>query len=1524
MRLVGNTVLVKLRVFGFVAAALLIAGSLSQAHGQTAPYILPYTMSTFAGPSLNPAGTFTVGQACGKLFALDTTGDGCLAQYVSLGSDPHDVRVDAMGNVYWIDNSGKPVVHKINVETGLETVFMGSVAASKSCSTGDKLGDGCTATDGAANAGPGLFTSNFPKTRGLAVAPNGDVYDADVTDHVIHKVSAATGLMTIVAGTLSSAGLTNGNTSTTLTQLYSPRGVGVDPTTGNVYIADTGNNVIRMVTPAGVLSSVTLANGAAGSGSGGCTKIDASPILASSAQICAPEDVQVDSFGNIFITDTGSAQVRVIYGGRSTSFFGIAGPTAGYMYSVAGYNASTSTVSNTYPKDGTTPYELATTVTVSLRKIAVDNHGDLYIADAGSNVIWFVDHTTGYLRLLAGVYGATAGAQNPGCANKTDALGDGCLGPLATLYNSSSADASNSPDNLGNLYIGDYENSPITGRIRKLMSGLNFPTVSAGSSSTQSILVHFAIGDTQATTGAFTSSSPDFVIGAPSCGPANADGTYDCLVPVTFQPTKPGNDTATLTIKSALGGGSSYLLTGTGTVAALVIDPGNAAALSLAPLTATKSAQGLIVDGAGNAYIADTGNNRVLFYNAATSTPSVLAGTGTTGYTGDNGLATLATLKGPTAVTIDTSGSIYIADSGNNVIRKVNVTGVITTYAGGGSGTTAGTACAGSGGAATDTLGDGCPATVAKLSNPSGLAADNLGQIYVSDTGNNLIRQINDDGIITVFAGGATTVCTAYTDTTGDGCAALQTQFNAPTGLAFDATGVAILVADTGNHRVRKIAISTSFAYSGTGTTTLATGIEVNPVSLIAGNGSSGGSVDVSGLGAASSLTLPAGVAVDAAENVYIADTGDGAIRLVNATSNAITTIVGINGTPGAGTVPGPATSAELLNPASVAVTPAGTLFISDSGNNRILTDSRSQVSYNFGRTNVGFSSPAVTFTETSIGSTSALLPSPLYVATGGNTGIFTLTAPSGSTGCVASETLTAGSACQLIGQFTPTAVGNNLSETYTETGAGPASNPTTPLAGGTPVITLVGTGAVLTPTTSTVAQTNPAPGTNPQFGATTTLTATVSAVCNTAAPSCSPTGTVRIVVDGTAGGPITLNSALPPTASQVVSGLSVGPHTVSCQYSGDNFYAASSCATVTITVAQASTTSLLSVTNNNMPQFTSVTLTATVLSNTSGSPQGTVTFYANGVALSTPPPPTSINQPVNAATGTASLVLAVTLDANGNVVACPVTTGTCGNTTLAPGTYTLTCTYNGASNFATSNCAPVTFTVVGDTPSFTLVARGCGAVNLYITGTSSAGEGVACATGTEILNNGVPTIATAQGSTTDATIFINVTNTVVGTLTFSCSGLPQYSVCTFSPTSIPMLASGGVVTPVYTDVTMWTDIQPYAVTSSLAKPSLGNGSSGVRLAAIVGWPLTLLGMVGLFRLRRKPGTIRGLSLFALLLVMCGSSLVFTGCAGPGAYSPVLTPAGTYPVTVTVTGDGITKSTTVNFKVSGPGFTGQE
>ena len=1511
----------------------MIAAPFSQAHGQTAPYVLPYTMSTFAGPSLPTTGTFTVGAPCGKLFALDSTGDGCLAQYVSIGSDPHDIRADAKGNVYWIDNSGHPLIHKISAETGLETVLVGSVALTKACATAaNKIGDGCVSTDGVANSGPNLYTANFVKTRGLAVAPNGDVYDADYTSGEVHKINAATGVMTVVAGT-GTGGYFDGPASTS--QLYSPRGVGIDQNTGNVYIADTGNNVIRMVTPGGVVSSVTLQNGAIGGGCAtGIVKVDASGVSAATSLLCAPEDVQVDPYGNIFITDTGNAQVRVIYGGKSTSFFGIPNPVAGFIYSVAGYNATASPSSATYPKDGTTPYILATTVTVSLRKIAVDNHGDLYIADAGSNVIWFVDHTTGYMRLLAGNYGATAGAAATGCAKQTDSLGDGCLGPQAALYNSSGSDAANGVDNLGNLYITDFEGSAAAGRLRKLLSGLNFPAVAAGSSYTQSVFIHFAVGDSQATTGAFTSSSSDFAVGTPSCGPANADNTYDCIVPITFQPSKPGNDTATLTVLSAKGGSTSYLLAGTGTVAAIVIDPGNAAALSLAPLTATKSAQGLILDGAGNAYIADTGNNRVLFYNAATSTPSVFAGTGTAGYTGDNGLATTATLKGPTALTIDSGGNVYIADSGNNVVRKVSITGVITTYAGGGAGTTAGTICAGSGGAAIDTLGDGCLATQGKLSNPSGLAADNLGQIYVSDTGNNLIRQINVDGIITVFAGGATTVCTAYTDTTGDGCAALQAQFNGPTGLAFDSTGTALLVADTGNNRIRRIGLATAFGYSGTGTATLVTGIQANPVSLIAGNGSSGGSVDVSGLATLSSLTAPTGVAVDAAENVYIADTGDGAVRLVNATSNAITTIVGINGTPGAGTVPGPATSAELLTPGGVAVTPAGTLFIADTGNNRILTDSRSQVSYNFGRTNIGFSSPAVTFTETSIGTTSALLPSPLYVASGGNAGVFSLTAPSGSTGCVASETLTAGSACILTGQFTPTVIGNNLSETYTETGAGSTANPSTPLAGGTPAITLVGTGAVLTQTTSTVAQTNPAAGTNSQFGASVTLTATVSATCNSAAPSCSPTGTVRIVVDGTAGGPITLSSALPPTASQVVSGLSVGPHVISCQYSGDNFYASSSCGNVTITVAQASTTSLLSVTNNNMPQYTTVVLTATVLSNTSGSPQGTVTFFANGVALSTPPPPTSINQPVNATTGTATLKLAVTLDTNGNVVACPVSTGTCGNTTLAPGTYTLTCTYNGASNFATSNCAPVTFTVVAQAPSFTLTARGCAALDLYETGTAVAGEGVAptnsttagCLTGTEIMNlaTGVPTIATAQGSTTDATIFINVTNTVAGTLTFSCSGLPQYSICTFSPTSITLAATAGVVAPVYTDVTMWTDIQPYAVTSSLAKPSLGNGSNGVRLAMIVGWPVTLLGLVGLFRLRRKPGTMRGLSLLALLLVLGGSSLVFTGCAGPGSYTPVLTPAGTYPVTVTVTGDGITKSTIVNFKVSSPGITGQE
>jgi hypothetical protein len=189
--------------------------------------------------------------------------------------------------------------------------------------------------------------------------------------------------------------------------------------------------------------------------------------------------------------------------------------------------------------------------------------------------------------------------------------------------------------------------------------------------------------------------------------------------------------------------------------------------------------------------------------------------------------------------------------------------------------------------------------------------------------------------------------------------------------------------------------------------------------------------------------------------------------------------------------------------------------------------------------------------------------------------------------------------------------------------------------------------------------------------------------------------------------------------------------------------------------------------------------------------------------------------------------------------------------------------------------------------------------------------------------NNGIPAntpvdVAVAQGSTTDVTLFITPTNTVTGTLTFACSGLPANSTCTFSPTSIPLTASTAFATPVYTDVTLWTDLQP------VSHAGLRREHGNISLAAIIGWPLTLAGLLGLLRLHRRRRGLNGLTLMALAMVLAGSSLALNGCAGPGAYTPNFTTAGNYPITITVTGPNVSQSTVIYFTVTSPGITGQQ
>ncbi len=1512
-----------------VTAAAVFAATASR--GQTAPQLLPYTMSTYAGPTAAPG----TGTKCGSFVSLDPVGDGCPALNASVGPDPHDVRVDGKGNVYWIDNlaSAITLIHKINPFTKQVTLALSNDLNNKGCGNVTP-GYNCPASDGAANNSANYTLLN-KNQRGMAVDAQGDIFLAGYNDDYIHKISASTGLFTNVAG--------NGAASTTTTgpalgtSIASIRGVGVD-SYGNVYIAETANNIVVVdcvavganspcTSPSqvGNLVQLTATNTSA-------NKVITAGVLATSQQLNAPEDVQVDSNGNIYIADQGNGLLRAIYEGKG-SLPGVANPQTGFIYNIAGTGIAVLPVPNTtyqnspYPSTFT-PVVLGTNVALGLRKISIDAQNNIYIADSSENVIWFVDNATGYIRILAGQLGPASGTAAPSCSGG-NTLGDGCPGSLASLYlTGNTADGATAADNQGNLYITDGEGGAATSRIRKLLSGLNFPSVTVGSSTTQTLFIHFGVGDGL---NAQRSSNPDFTLTSTTCNTNTAgDNTADCTVAVTFKPTLAGAETSTLTVTSSKGLTSTFELTGTGVAAQFVIDPGN---LQLAAVT-TANPQAVFSDAAGNTYVADTGNNRILFI-PANGTSTILAGspTGAAGSSGDGGLATAALLSGPTGIAVDTARNVYIADTGNNRIRKINAaTGIITTFAGGGA------ACS----TATDALGDFCPATAAALNAPAGVAADTLGNVYISDTGNNLIRQVSVSGIITRLAGGGSGTCTnpiGTLDTQGDGCAASATVFAGPTGLFFDPVGNFLFVADTGHSTVRKIFLGTNIPTTAAAPYYTAASVQQNTVTLVAGNGSAGSSPNT--LATLAQLNGPTGVYVDAAENVYIADTQNSAIRLVDSVSGNISTVAGILGTSGLDpTLPNTATDAQLDLPSSVTVA-NGALIFADAANNRILGSFRSNINYNFGRVNVPTTgSPIVTFTQTSSGNAAAALSTPAYVATG-DTSQFVFSTP-GSNGCGANTTYAPGTFCQYTGQFVPTAAQTTpYSATYTETSA--TANPI-------PSIKLIGTGAIQTATNPTVAQTSPSG--SPQYGQPVSLTITVApASCNLSAPSCNPTGTVRFIINNVSGTAINIPAGTNTVTLSNVTSLVFGQNTISCSYSGDFYYAAGSCPNVIINVTQATTTSVLTVTGSGQAQFPTnncssvtynglpatqcvdATLTATVKSSTIGIPSGSVTFFYAPASGGTPVAFTNgTNIPINNSTGQATLNLAEIVYGNGVEAS---------NNTLPPGSYTLTCQYNGATDYAVSSCSGVPFTVLADAPGYaSVVTRGCSITTLSALNTQTPQQNGSCATGagnTEqtytnpTTNITAKEISTADGASADASIFISPTNTLSGTLTFSCSGLPQYTACTFSPTSIALAPGTGHIIPVYTDVTVFTDVQPGNV-GALSKPAFGRNNT-ITLAQLgvssrILWPFTALALLTLVLLRRRLKSLRGIALLGLALLLSVGTLGLNGCAGPGAYKATLTPAspGGIPYLITVNITNGTVATTTNFylNITAPGITGQQ
>lgn len=343
-------------------------------------------------------------------------------------------------------------------------------------------------------------------------------------------------------------------------------------------------------------------------------------------------------------------------------------------------------------------------------------------------------------------------------------------------------------------------------------------------------------------------------------------------------------------INTIAGGGSTYLENNQPAIWAAFHDP-----------------EAIAVDTSGNIYVADSnfnGGQGAVIYKISGAIISIVAGTGTQGYSGDGGLATNAQL-GPwvAAIAVAPSGNIYIADTYYSVIRKVTVsTGIISTYAG-----TNKTLHGGGYG------GDGGLATKAQLYAPEGLAVD-ASNVYIADSGNCRVRKVNLSGIITTVAGNGT--C-GYT---GDGGAATSAEFNGLRGMALDPNGN-LYIADIGvngmNSNIRKLTTSTGI------------------ISTVAGYPGQGGYGGDGGLATSALLNRATDVAVDSTGNLYIADQYNFRIRKVDASTGIISTMAG-NGQNGYSGDGGLATNAEISYPLGVAVDSSGAVDIADTHNVRI------------------------------------------------------------------------------------------------------------------------------------------------------------------------------------------------------------------------------------------------------------------------------------------------------------------------------------------------------------------------------------------------------------------------------------------------------------------------------------------------------------------------------------------------------------------------------------------------------------
>ncbi len=313
-------------------------------------------------------------------------------------------------------------------------------------------------------------------------------------------------------------------------------------------------------------------------------------------------------------------------------------------------------------------------------------------------------------------------------------------------------------------------------------------------------------------------------------------------------------------------------------------------------------------DANGNTYISDNLSSRI-FKVDSNNNLTVFAGDIVSNYTGDGGAASIAAICRPEGIVVDANGNVYIADTGDNVIRVVNTQASTITVAGieiqpGTIQTVAGTGMPGY-------TGDGSAATLAQLNNPGGVFVDHLGNLFIADTQNSVVRKVGASGTISTIAGNFT----LGAGFTGDGGLSTNAQLNRSADIYLDSNGN-LYIADTVNNRIRAVNLQPSAV-------TIA-GITIQPgdIQTIAGNGTAGYSGD-GGAATSGEINAPQGLLVAAGGNILVADSNNNVVREVS-TSGNLSTYAG-DGIPAPG--------AQLNFPTGLSMDSSNNLYIADQNN---------------------------------------------------------------------------------------------------------------------------------------------------------------------------------------------------------------------------------------------------------------------------------------------------------------------------------------------------------------------------------------------------------------------------------------------------------------------------------------------------------------------------------------------------------------------------------------------------------------